>query len=134
MDGEKDILGLWAGIGGEGAKFWMSVLTDIKNRGVKDTFFLVCDGLKGLPDVVMDVWPLTTVQTCIIHLTRNTLRLASKKDWDAPKRHVKPIYTAPNASAARASFEELTERWDKKYGDRAAVGERLGGVHPFSGL
>jgi transposase-like protein len=76
LDGDKDILGLWAGTGGEGAKFWMSVLTDIKNRGVTDTFFLVCDGLKGLPDVVGNVWPLTTVQTCIIHLIRNTFKLA----------------------------------------------------------
>lgn len=116
LDGEKDILGLWAGTGGEGAKFWMSVLTDIKNRGVKDTFFLVCDGLKGLPEVVTNVWPLTTVQTCIIHLIRNTFRLASKKDWDALRRDVKPIYTAPNATAARAAFEELTERWGRKYG------------------
>ena len=72
----------------------MSVLTDIKNRGVTDVFFLVCDGLKGLPDVVGNVWPLATVQTCIIHLIRNTFRLASKKDWDALKRDVKPIYTA----------------------------------------
>jgi len=72
LDGEKDILGLWAGAGGEGAKFWMSVLTDIKNRGVKDTFFLVCDGLKGLPEVVTNGWPLTTVQTCIIFPVRNT--------------------------------------------------------------
>ena len=67
LDGGKDILGLWAGTGGEGAKFWMSVLTDIRNRGVKDVFFLVCDGLKGLPEVVGNVWPLTIVQTCIIH-------------------------------------------------------------------
>jgi putative transposase len=67
LAGEKDILGLWAGTGGEGAKFWMSVLTDLRNRGVKDVFFLVCDGLKGLPEVVANVWPLTTVQTCIIH-------------------------------------------------------------------
>ena len=67
LDGEKDILGLWAGTGGEGAKFWMSVLTDLKNRGVKDVFFVVCDGLKGLPEVVSNVWPLSTVQTCIIH-------------------------------------------------------------------
>jgi putative transposase len=116
LDGEKDILGLWAGTGGEGAKFWMSVLTDIKNRGVKDTFFLVCDGLKGLPEVVGNVWPLTTVQTCIIHLIRNTFRLASKKDWDALRRDVKPICTAVNAAAARAAFEELTERWGRKYG------------------
>jgi len=92
LEGEKDVLGLWAGIGGEGAKFWMSVLTDIKNRGVKDTFFLVCDGPKGLPEIVGNVLPLTTVQTCIIHLIRNTFKLASKKDWNALKRDVKPIY------------------------------------------
>ena len=67
LAGEKDVLGLWAGTGGEGAKFWLAVLTDLRNRGVKDTFFLVCDGLKGLPEVVGTVWPLTTVQTCIIH-------------------------------------------------------------------
>ena len=67
LAGEKDILGLWAGTGGEGAKFWMSVLTDLRNRGVKDTFFVVCDGLKGLPEVVGNVWPMTTVQTCVIH-------------------------------------------------------------------
>jgi hypothetical protein len=66
LAGEKEILGLWAGTGGEGAKFWLSVLTDIKNRGVKDVFFLICDGLKGLPEVVGNVWPLTTVQRCII--------------------------------------------------------------------
>jgi transposase-like protein len=72
LDGEKDVLGLWAGSGGEGAKFWMSVLTDLRNRGVKDVFFVVCDGLKGLPEVVANVWPQTIVQTCIIHLIRNT--------------------------------------------------------------
>ena len=76
LAGEKDVLGLWAGTGGEGAKFWMAVLTDLKNRGVRDVFFLVCDGLKGLPDVVVNVWPLTTVQTCIIHLIRNVRREA----------------------------------------------------------
>lgn len=103
LAGEKDVLGLWVGTGGEGAKFWMSVLIDIKNRGVKDTFFVVCDGLKGLPDVVAHVWPLTTVQTCIIHLIRNTFRLASKKDWNALTRDVKPIYSAPNPNAARAA-------------------------------
>jgi transposase-like protein len=67
LRGEKDVLGLWAGTGGEGAKFWMSVLTDLRNRGVKDTFFVVCDGLKGLPDVVGNVWPLSTVQTSSVH-------------------------------------------------------------------
>jgi putative transposase len=116
LAGEKDILGLWAGTGGEGAKFWMAVLTDLKNRGVGDVFFLVCDGLKGLPEVVGNVWPLTTVQTCIIHLIRNTFRLASRRDWDALRRDVKPIYTAVNADAARAALDELAERWGQRYG------------------
>ncbi|MBF6102098.1 IS256 family transposase [Nocardia cyriacigeorgica] len=116
VTGEKDILGLWAGSGGEGAKFWLSVLTEIRNRGVKDVFFLVCDGLKGLPEVVGNVWPLATVQTCIIHLIRNTFRLAGRQHWDALKRDVKPIYTAVNAEAARAALDELTERWGTKYG------------------
>jgi putative transposase len=115
LDGDKDVLGLWAGTGGEGAKFWMAVLTDLRNRGIKDVFFLVCDGLKGLPDVAVNVWPLTIVQTCIIHLIRNTFRLTSRRDWDAIKRDLKPVYTAVNATAARAAFDELAERWGGRY-------------------
>src|SRR5215831_15966966 len=111
LDGEKDILGLWAGTGGEGAKFWMSVLTDLKNRGVRDVFFVVCDGLKGLPEVVGNVWPAAIVQTCIIHLIRNSFRLASKRDWDALKRDLKPVYTAVNAQAARAALDQLAGTW-----------------------
>ena len=115
LDGERDILGLWAGQGGEGAKFWMAVLTDLRNRGVKDTFFVVCDGLKGLPEVVSNVWPEAIVQTCIIHLIRNTFRLTSRKYWDELKRDLKPIYTAVNATAARAAFDELAEKWGQRY-------------------
>ena len=115
LDGERDILGLWAGAGGEGAKFWMSVLTDLRNRGVRDVFFVVCDGLKGLPDVVTNVWPQATVQTCIIHLIRNTFRLSSRRDWDAIKRAIKPIYTAVNATAARQAFDELADTWGRRY-------------------
>ncbi|MGY4898739.1 IS256 family transposase [Micromonospora aurantiaca (nom. illeg.)] len=115
LDGDKDILGLWAGSGGEGAKFWMSVLTDLRNRGVKDVFFLVCDGLKGLPEVVTNVWPATIVQTCIIHLIRNTFRLTSRKYWDALKHDIKPIYTAVNATTARAAFDDLAEKWGGRY-------------------
>jgi putative transposase len=107
LAGEKDVLGLWAGSGGEGAKFWLAVLTDL--------FFLVCDGLKGLPDVVSNVWPLTTVQGCIIHLIRNTFRLASRRDWDRLKRDVKLIYTAPNEAAARAALDDLTDSWGARY-------------------
>jgi transposase-like protein len=115
LAGEKDILGLWAGTGGEGAKFWMSVLTDLKNRGVRDVFFVVCDGLKGLPEVVGNAWPAAIVQTCIVHLIRNTFHLASKRDWDELKRDVKPIYTAVNAAAARAALDELAEKWGTRY-------------------
>jgi transposase-like protein len=115
LGGERDVLGLWAGTGGEGAKFWMSVLTDLRNHGVKDTFFVVCDGLKGLPDVVSNVWPQAIVQTCIIHLIRNTFRLTSRKYWDEIKRDLKPIYTAINAAAARTAFDELAEKWGQRY-------------------
>jgi putative transposase len=93
----------------------MSVLTDLRNRGVRDVFFVVCDGLKGLPDVVGNVWPSTIVQTCIIHLIRNTFRLSSRRDWDALKRDVRPIYTAVKATAARSAFDELAERWGDRY-------------------
>src|ERR1700745_3734750 len=115
LTGDKDILGLWAGTGGEGAKFWMSVLTDLRNRGVRDVFFVVCDGLKGLPDVVENVWPQAIVQTCIVHLIRHTFRLASKRDWDAIKRAIKPIYTAVNAGAAAAALDELAAEWGSRY-------------------
>src|SRR5580658_109614 len=111
LAGEKDILGLWAGTGGEGAKFWMSVLTDLRNRGVKDVFFVVCDGLKGLPEVVGNVWPQAIVQTCIIHLIRNTFRLTSRKYWDEIKRDIKPIYTAVNAAAVFIAVAAPTEKW-----------------------
>jgi putative transposase len=115
LAGEKDILGLWAGTGGEGAKFWMSVLTDLKNRGIRDVFFVVCDGLKGLPEVVSNAWPAAIVQTCIVHLIRNSFHLASKRDWDALKRGLKPIYTAVNANASRAALDDLAERWGQQY-------------------
>ncbi len=116
LAGEKDILGLQSGTGGEGAKFWMSVLTDLKNRGIRDVFFVVCDGLKGLPDVVANAWPQAIEQTCIVHLIRNTYRLTSKRDWDAMKRDVKLIYTAVNAEAARGALDELAGKWGKQYG------------------
>jgi putative transposase len=115
VDGRKDVLGLWMGSGGEGAKFWMSVLVDMKNRGVADVFFVVCDGLKGLPDSVEAVWPFAIVQTCIIHLIRNTFRLTSRTDADAIKRDIKPIYTAVNADSALAALDDLEDKWGSKY-------------------
>jgi putative transposase len=116
LDGHKDILGMWAGDGdGESAKYWLAVLTELRNRGVKDVFFVVCDGLKGLPDSVNAVFPEAIVQTCIIHLIRNTFRYASRKYWDQISRDLKPIYTAPTAAAARDRYEEFAEKWGKPY-------------------
>jgi transposase-like protein len=117
VDGRKDVLGLRMGASGEGegAKFWMSVLVELKNRGVRDVFFLVCDGLKGLPEAVENVWPQAVVQTCILHLIRNSFRLVSRKHWDALKRDLKPIYTAPHEGAAAAALEDLSEKWGHRH-------------------
>jgi putative transposase len=117
VDGERDILGLWAGEhgDGEGAKFWARVLTDLKNRGVQDVLMIVCDGLKGLPDAVNTVWPKAIVQTCIVHLLRNSFRYASKRDWPELARDLKPVYTAPSANAALDQFAEFSEKWEKRY-------------------
>jgi transposase-like protein len=116
LAGHKDVLGLWAGNGGgETAKFWMSVLAELKNRGVADVFFVVCDGLKGLPDSVEAIFPQATVQTCIIHLIRNTFRYASKKYWGQIAGDLKPIYGASSPQAAWSAFEEFEEKWGKPY-------------------
>ena len=115
VNGERDILGIWAGDGGEGAKFWLSVLTEVKNRGVADVCIAVCDGLKGLPDAINTVWPLVTVQQCIIHLIRNTFRYASKKYWGAISSDLKPVYTAASEPEARLRMEEFCEKWGTPY-------------------
>jgi len=116
LDGHKDILGMWAGDGdGESAKFWMAVLTELKNRGVRDVFFVVCDGLKGLPNSVNTIWPMATVQTCIIHLIRGSFRYASRKYWDELSRDLKPIYQGVNADAAADALEALEEKWGQRY-------------------
>lgn len=113
--GERDILGIWAGDGGEGAKFWLGVLTEIKNRGVEDVCIVVCDGLKGLPESITTAWPLAVVQTCIIHLIRNTFKYASRAHWDELSRDLRPVYTSPTEAAAKARFEEFAEKWCTKY-------------------
>jgi putative transposase len=115
VNGERDILGLWAGDGGEGAKFWLSVFTEIKNRGVKDVCIAVCDGLKGLPEAITTTWELATVQACVIHLIRNTFRFASRKYWQEMSRDLKPVYTAPSEAAARERFMEFDAKWGKQY-------------------
>ena len=117
VDGTRDVLGLWAGEhgDGEGAKYWLRVLTEIKNRGTTDCCIVVCDGLKGLPDAISQVWPQTLVQTCIVHLLRNSFRYASRKDWAAIAKDLKPVYTAPSEQAALDRFAEFSEKWEKRY-------------------
>lgn len=115
VEGMRDILGLWVGDGGEGAKYWAHVLTEIKNRGTKDVCILVCDGLSGLPEAVSSVWPQTIVQTCVIHLLRNSFRYASRKDWPAIAKDLKPIYTAATEAAALDRFAEFSARWEARY-------------------
>ena len=114
-EGNRDILGLWAGDGGEGAKYWQQVLTEIKNRGVTDVLMLVCDGLKGLPESVGNVWPQTIVQTCVVHLIRGSFRYAARQDWDKLAPALRPIYTADTVAAAEDRFLEFTEHWGAKY-------------------
>ncbi|MGA5453165.1 IS256 family transposase [Streptomyces umbrinus] len=115
VDGTRDILGIWAGDGGEGAKYWLHVFTELKNRGLDDVLMLVCDGLKGLPEAVEAVWPRTIVQTCVVHLLRNSFRYAARQDWDKVAKALKPVYTAPSEDAATERFLEFQEAWGGKY-------------------
>ncbi|MFD8080962.1 IS256 family transposase [Kitasatospora sp. NPDC059722] len=115
VEGTREILGLWAGDGGEGAKYWLHVLTEIKNRGVADVCMVVCDGLKGMPDAIAAVWPQAVTQTCIVHLIRASFRYAARQDWDKISKALKPVYTAPTEDAVLERFVEFTEAWGKKY-------------------
>jgi transposase-like protein len=116
MDGNRDVLGMWVGpTGGEGAKQWINILTDLKNRGVLDVCIVCCDGLKGLPDAIGAVWPEAIVQTCVVHLVRNSLRYTSTKDWQKITPGLRRIYTAPTREAAEAEFEQFAERWEEQY-------------------
>jgi transposase-like protein len=116
-EGNREILGLWAGQHGEGegAKYWLRVLQEIKNRGVGDVCIVVCDGLKGLPDAIGQVWPAAITQTCIVHLLRNSFRYASKRDWAALAKDLKPVYTAASESAALDAFAEFSDKWEARY-------------------
>jgi transposase-like protein len=114
-DGERDILGLWAGDGGEGAKYWLHVLTEIKNRGVGDVCIVVCDGLQGLPDAIATVWPAAVTQTCVVHLLRNSFRYASRRDWAAIAKDLRPIYTAPTEAAALEALAAFAASWEARY-------------------
>jgi putative transposase len=114
-EGMREILGLWVGDGGEGAKYWMHVLTEIKNRGVADVCMVVCDGLKGLPEAIEAVWPQAVTQTCVVHLLRASFRYAARQHWDAIAKALRPVYTAPTEEAALERFVEFEAAWGRKY-------------------
>lgn len=120
VEGRKQVLGLWLQ-NTEGAKFWMQVFTELQNRGVKDVVFVVCDGLKGLPDSVEAVWPDAVVQTCVVHLIRGSLRYGSYKDRKKLATALRPIYEAPSIDAAVDALDRFETEWGERYGGIVAL-------------
>ena len=114
MDGHKDLLGLWMSEN-EGAKFWVSVLTELKNRGVKDILIACVDGLKGFPDAIAVEYPQTRIQLCIVHMVRNSLKYVSWKDYKAVTRDLKQIYQATTEDQALAELDRFGQTWDAQY-------------------
>lgn len=114
-NGEREILGIWAGDGAEGARFWLQVFSELKNRGVKDVLIAVCDGLKGLPEAITTTWERTVVQQCIVHLIRNSFRYAGRQHRDGIVKALKPVYTAPSEAAAKDRFAEFRDEWGERY-------------------
>jgi putative transposase len=126
VDGMRGVIGLWVGDGGEGAKYWHQVLSEIRNRGVNDVLFLVCDGIRGLVESVADVWPLAIVQTCVLHLVRNTFRYASKQYWYELARDLRSVYTAATEQAALERFDEFAGKWASATRRSSASGKTPG--------
>lgn len=113
-EGEKEVLGLWIGES-EGAKFWLGVFTELKNRGLQDCFIACVDGLKGLPEAIETVYPHTQVQLCIVHKVRNSLQYVPWKERKAVAADLRAIYTAPTLAAAEVALERFAQTWDEKY-------------------
>ncbi len=114
LDGTKEILGLYLSEN-EGANFWLSILTDISNRGVKDILIASVDGLSGFPDAINSIFPETEVQLCIIHQIRNSMKYVASKNQKAFMADLKPVYKAVSKEAAEIALDELEERWGKQY-------------------
>lgn len=114
MAGEKEVLGLWIAQT-EGAKFWLQVVTELKNRGVEDIFIACVDGLKGFPEEIEAVYPRTTVQLCVVHMVRNGLNYVSWKMRAEVAAGLKRIFTAATADEAEQRLAEFEQRWDKAY-------------------
>lgn len=114
LEGRKELLGLWLGEA-EGSKFWLSVMTELKNRGVKDILIAAVDGLSGFPDAIAAVFPKTEVQLCIVHVLRSSLKFVAYKDRKAVAADLKGIYTAASEQAAEGALSEFCRKWDGKY-------------------
>jgi putative transposase len=123
LDGYKHVLGIWIQ-SAEGAKFWLSVLTELRNRGLKDALIVCCDGLAGLPEAIEATWPRAIVQTCVIHLIRASLRYVSWEDRKKITAALRPVYTAVNEAAAKAALNELRAGFGNKAPGVIAVWER----------
>ena len=113
MDGDREVLGMWFQAN-EGAKFWMQVLNDLKQRGVRDILICCVDGLKGFPEAIEAIYPQTTVQTCIVHLIRQSLKYVPRRQYDAVVKDLKPIYTAIDADQAMIALEEFEQKWGEQ--------------------
>ena len=114
LEGKKELLGLWLGES-EGAKFWLGVVTELKNRGVEDILIAVVDGLAGFPEAIRTVFPATDVQLCIVHAVRSSLKFVPYKDRRQVAADLKMVYTAPTEEAALKRIEEFGDKWDAKY-------------------
>jgi putative transposase len=113
MDGEREVLGMWFQAN-EGAKFWMQVLTDLKQRGVNDILIACVDGLKGFPEAIEATFPATTVQTCIVHLIRHSLKYVPRREYEQVVKDLRPIYTAVDADAALHALEAFEDKWGQQ--------------------
>src|SRR5215207_5295270 len=114
LDGERDVLGMWFQET-EGAKFWMQVLSELKQRGVRDILICCVDGLKGFPEAIEAIFPKTTVQTCIVHLIRLSLKYVPRREREQVARDLKPIYTAIDADTAQDALERFDEKWGQRF-------------------
>src|SRR4051795_7982309 len=114
LEGDRDVLGMWFQET-EGAKFWMQVLNDLKTRGVRDILICCVDGLSGFPEAIEAIFPRTTVQTCIVHLIRSSLKYVSRREREQVARDLKPIYTAPDADQAQLELEAFDEKWGQRF-------------------
>ncbi|AHF73942.1 transposase ISSoEn2, IS256 family [Candidatus Sodalis pierantonius str. SOPE] len=114
IEGQKELLGMWLAEN-EGAKFWLNVLTELKNRGLNDILIACVDGLKGFPDAINAVYPEARLQLCIVHMVRNSLRFVSWKDYKAVTRDLKAIYQAPTEEAGLQALEAFSSAWDIRY-------------------